>query len=128
MADYTFTAGDTEPITYTVTITSASELSTSDVQSMVLYARERGGSTNHVDGASVTVDSVSTSQASDGTWTNDFSVTFDPENNGPGGANAFDTGDEGIYLIYTLVTWTDSDTSRHPASDKREWKVVPNYE
>lgn len=128
MADLQVKAGDTEPIGYTIGLTADSELATSDISDAVLYARPVGGTTNHVDGASVTVDSVSTSQNSDGSWDHTFDLTFDPENNGPNGNNAFDTGDEGRYAVYTKVTWSDSDETRHPNDDNRTWAVAQNFE
>lgn len=114
-ADLELIAGDTEPITWTLGVTGVSNLD--DVSSAALYARKQGASTNHVDGATVT---VSDSAAKE--------VSFDPVGNGPSGNNAFDTGDEGDYDVYTMVTWSDGDTTRHPNDDKRHWKIHPNFE
>lgn len=126
MADLMVKAGDTEPIDYQIGITSDSELDTSDINSASLYARK--GDTNHVDGASVSVDGVSSSQNSDGTWDMTFDLSFDPVGNGPNGNDAFATGDEGIYDVYTKVDWSDSDQTRHPNDSNRTWRVLENFE
>lgn len=126
--NHTMIAGDTEPTTFTVTVTSQSELGVADVGSMKLYARENGAESNHVDGATVAVDSVATEQQSDGTWKNEFAVSFDPEGNGPAGGDAFGTGDEGVYAVYVLVAWSDGDETRHPNEGYRQWKILKNFE
>lgn len=124
MAHLEVKAGDTEPIDYNFGITSDSELTTSDVSSADLYARNIADGTLHVDGASVTVNSVSASQNSDGTWDNTFDATFDPVGNAADGNDAFGDDEAGNrYEVETRVTWSDSDTSTHPNDSNREWKV-----
>lgn len=116
MADYDFKVGDTEPITYNVGLTGESNLD--NVSSAVLYARPRGGSTNHVDGATVTVSDSANKE-----------LEFDPVGNGPAGADAFkDNDDAGRYEVYTLITWNDGDTTRHPANGFRQWHARENFE
>lgn len=115
MADLTIKAGDTEPITFTIDVTGVDNLD--DVTSAALYAREQAASSNHVDGATLTVSDSAEKE-----------MSFDPVGNGPGGDNAFDTGDEGDYKVYVLVTWSDGDTTRHPGEDYRYWEIQENFE
>lgn len=112
-------AGDTEPIDIDLDPDGdASYANLDTVSAVLLYARLEGGSTNHVNGVScVVADSPNKI------------VRFDPLGNGPGGANAFDTGDEGTYYCYVRVTWTDDDVTRHPPGEEElRLDVIPNYE
>lgn len=115
MADLNIKAGDTEPITYNVDLDGQDNLD--NVSSAALYAREVDASTNHVDGATVTVSDSANKE-----------LEFDPVNNASNGSNAFDTGDESTYHVYTKITWSDGDITRHPGEGYREWRVEPNFE
>lgn len=114
--DFGFKVGDTEPITYQVGLTGQDNLD--NVSSAKLYARPRGGSTNHVDGATVTVSDSANKE-----------LSFDPVGNGPGGDDAWaDNDDAGFYEVYTLITWSDGDTTRHPGTGYRTWRAEENFE
>lgn len=104
-------AGDTEPLEITVGATGVADLT--DATTVVLYAREEDADTNHVDGATCTIPDTA-----------EMVVSFDPAGNGPGGANAWDTGDEGTYECYVLITWADGDETRHPAAEDGTLKIT----
>jgi hypothetical protein len=109
-------AGDTDPLAITVGATGLTDLD--DLSSAELYARLEGAEVNHVDGAACSV-LVSA----------DLTLTFDPVGNGPEGADAFSTGDEGTYFCYVKITWSDGDETRHPAAEEEmRLDVVENYE
>lgn len=105
--------GDTEPLKILVSATGLSNLD--NVSSAVLYLREDSASTNHVDGATLTVSDSDVRE-----------LTFDPVGAKNGGGNAFDT--PGKYRGYVHITWNDGDETRHPANDWLRVTVHPNYE
>ena len=107
MATMKVRAGDTEPLIIDLDPDSDADFTDLDeVTTAVLYARKSGEIENHVTAGECT---VSDSEAK--------LLSFDPVGQGPSDANAFDTGDEGTYDCYVLVTWSDGDTTRHPAKD-----------
>lgn len=120
------TAGDTEPLEGEVTAKAGAEVTSGDVSSAVLYARKANESSNHVDGASLTVDSVSSTDNGDGTWDVAISWTFDPAGNQNGGGDAFDAS--GVYECYVLVTYSDGDETRHPGDGRITVRIQDNYE
>ena len=112
--------GDTELLTITISLSGVSTLD--DLTTALLYMREVNnggppgdfvtGESNHVDGASLSV-LVSA----------DMTVTFDPLNNGPAGADAFAVAEQ-TYDGYVLITWSDADETRHPGAVGRFLRVV----
>ena len=109
----TIRAGDTEPLTLTLSATGLANLTGASTVS--LYARENSSLTNHVDGASCTIpDSTQ------------LDVTFDPAGAKNGGGDAFDAA--GVYDVYLLVNWSDSDQTRHPGSSFITVTVLENFE
>lgn len=120
-------AGDTEPLELQMTATAGEEITTSDISSAALYARKVGASSNHVDGVALSSVTASSTDNGDGTWAVTINGTFDPASNKNGGGDAFDAA--GSYDCYVLVTYTDSDETRHPGEENQLHIVVaPNYE
>lgn len=108
-------AGDTEPLEITIDAVDLDDLA--EFASGALYARKSGASTNHVDGAEVTVaDSAAKT------------VRFDPVGAGPAGADAFGIGDEGSYDVYVQITWSDGDETRHPGGTPLRLVVTESWE
>lgn len=104
-------AGDTEPLEIAVDATGLDDLT--GLASAVLYMRKTTATTNHVDGATVTVPDTAVKQ-----------VRFDPDSNGPGGADAFAIGDEGTYRGYVKITWSDGDVTRHPGDPGEDLRIL----
>lgn len=95
-------AGDTEPLEITVSAVGVTDLTAAT--NAVLYARETSGSTNHVTAGACTIPDTA-----------EMVVSFDPVDAKVGGGNAFDA--PGTYRCYVRITWSDGDTTRHPAKD-----------
>lgn len=110
-------AGDTEPHIMTISAPDLADLD--DVTEALLFCRLKGATENHVDGAECTVSD-----------SENFELTFDPIDNGPEGADAFGTGDEGVYQCYIKITMTDGDTARFPTHEDGTFDlhVSANYE
>lgn len=104
-------AGDTEPLTITLSATGLADLT--GISSATFYAREVGVTTNHVDGATLSIPDA-----------NELDVVFDPAGNGPSGADAFGEGDEGTYRCYVLLAHSDGDETRHPGRDSETLTLV----
>lgn len=121
-----WTAGDTEPKEISLTLGAAAEVTTGDISSVELYARKSDADTNHVDGVALTGVAASWDSTAE---TVTITGSFDPVGNGPSGADAFATGDEGTYYCIAKVTYSDGDFTYHPGK-QNEWRVTvaPNYE
>lgn len=105
--------GDTEPIHIVVEATGLDDLST--LSTATIYLREENAASNFVDGASLSVASSAQKR-----------LAFDPVSAAVGSVDA--TSVVGTYKGYVLLTFTDGDTSRHPAKEFLILKVTPNYE
>lgn len=121
-------AGDTEPLTFTFSLTASESLATGNVSSVKLYAREANAATNEVDGVALTSVSVSSTDNGDGTYAVSGSGIFDPAGSGPDSTDAFN--DAGTFRCYLTVTWDDGDQTRHPAPDQGALWITAkaNYE
>lgn len=102
-------AGDTEPLEIPIDATNLTDLS--GLSAAVLYMKKEGASTNHVDGAALTVASSS-----------DKTLRFDPVNNKNPSGNAFDAA--GDYRGYVKATWSDGDITRHPGDPDVDLQVI----
>lgn len=109
----TVRAADTEPLDITLGATGVSDLT--GLSTAVLYLRKDGASTNHVDGAALTVPDTS-----------GLVVRFDPAGATSGGGDALDS--PGRYRGYVLATWDDGDETRHPDDDDLVVVVTANLE
>jgi hypothetical protein len=101
-------AGDTEPLEITVGAAGVTDLD--GLTSAVLYGRIDGEATNQIDGAACTVADSAT-----------MLLSFDPAGAGPSAADAWDLAPaegEPIHIrCYVLLTWSDTQTTRHPAAE-----------
>lgn len=104
MPDLTIKEGSTEPIEFTLSATGLADLT--NLSSAAFYARKRGQSSNHVDGASMTVSDSANRK-----------VQIDPSGNGPGGGDAFGDGSAGLYECYVAASWSDGNVTKHPDRD-----------
>jgi hypothetical protein len=101
-------AGDTEPLEITVGAAGVTDLD--ELTSAVLYGRVDGEEANQIDGEECTVADSET-----------MLLSFDPAGAGPEGGDAWDLApDEGEPVrirCYVLLTWSDTQTTRHPAAE-----------
>jgi len=106
-------AGDTEALTITVDAGNLSNLD--NVQTAALYMRERGASSNHIDGASLTVTDSANRE-----------LSFDPVGAKVGGGDAFDV--PGVFRGYVVLTHSDGTTTRHPSETDLGVTVIAGIE
>ena len=112
-ATITIRAADTEPLTVTISADGLSDLTAASTAT--LYARRKGSTTAHVDGAACTIPD-----------TNALDITFDPVGAAVGGGDAFDVAGE--YECYVKVTWSDGDITRHPGDTYLGVTVTDTFE
>jgi hypothetical protein len=108
-------AGDTEPLTFTISATGLENLEGLDTATF--YVRRLGQVANHVTAGALAVEDSDA-----------LSLTFDPVDAKVGGGDAFD--EPGTYDCYTLATWDDGDETRHPGKEDEflRVEVLENYE